>query len=117
MEGKDTIGASPPSPAMSVVAIVTAFPVPDHRTEVIRAFEAAIKQVHNEPGVELYALHEGTDRLVMIEKYASAEARSAHRRGAALAGLRSALEGKLCTELDVQVLAPHPAGNPQQGAL
>jgi hypothetical protein len=37
--------------------------------------------------------------------------------GAALAGLRSALEGKLSRELDAQVLVPHPAGNAQKGAL
>jgi quinol monooxygenase YgiN len=102
---------------MSVVAIVTAFPVPDHRAEVIAAFEAAIKRVHDEPGVELYALREEPDRLVMIEKYTSAQARSEHRAGAALAGLRSALEGKLSADLGVQVLVPHPAGNAQKGAL
>ena len=53
---------------MSVVVVVTAIPVPEHRTEVIKAFEAAIVRVHDEPGGELYALHEGRDRLVMIEK-------------------------------------------------
>jgi hypothetical protein len=36
---------------------------------VIAAVAAAIPRVHYEPGVELYALHEGSDRLVMIEKY------------------------------------------------
>jgi quinol monooxygenase YgiN len=81
------------------------------------AFEEAIVRVHDEPGVELYALHEGSDRLVMIEKYESAEARSEHSRGAPLADLRSALDGKLTTGLDVQVLEPHPAGNAQKGAL
>jgi hypothetical protein len=59
---------------MSVVIIVTAFPVPGHRAEVVAAFEAAITRVHDEPGVELYALHEGPDRLVMIEKYESEQA-------------------------------------------
>jgi quinol monooxygenase YgiN len=102
---------------MSVVVVVTAFPVPGHRAEVIAAFEAAIVQVHHEPGVELYALHEGRDRLVMIEKYESEQARSEHRNGAALAGLQSALEGKLTSALDAQVLVPHPAGNAQKGAL
>ena len=52
---------------MSVVLVATAFPVPEHRAEVIAACEAAITRVHDEPGVELYALHEGPDRLVMIE--------------------------------------------------
>lgn len=102
---------------MSIVVVVTAYPILEHRVEVIEAFEEAIVRVHDEPGVELYALHEGSDRLVMIEKYESAEARSEHSRGAALADLRSPLDGKLTTGLDVQVLEPHPAGNAQKGAL
>ena len=102
---------------MSVVVVVTAFPIPEHRAEVVVAFEAAIARVHDEPGVELYALHEGPDRLVMIEKYESEQARSEHRKGAALADLQSALQGKLSSGLDAQVLVPHPAGNAEQGAL
>jgi quinol monooxygenase YgiN len=80
---------------MSVVVVVTAFPIPEHRAEVVAAFEAAIARVHDEPGVDLYALHEGPDWLVMIEKHASEQARSEHAKGAALADLRSALQGKL----------------------
>ena len=102
---------------MSVVVVVTAFPVPEHRAEVVTAFEAAITRVHDEPGVELYALHEGRDRLVMIEKYESEEVRSEHLKGEALADLRAALQGKLTSGLDVQVLMPHPAGNAQKGAV
>jgi quinol monooxygenase YgiN len=67
---------------MSVVVIVTAFPAPEHRDKVIAAFETAITQVHSEPGVERYALHEGPDRLVMIEKYESEQARSEFDGGA-----------------------------------
>jgi quinol monooxygenase YgiN len=102
---------------VSVVVVVTAFPVPEHRAEVIAAFEEAITRVHDEPGVELYALYEGRDRLVMIEKYQSEQARSAHLNGAALAALRSALDGKLSSNLDAQVLIPHPAGNAHKSAL
>jgi quinol monooxygenase YgiN len=102
---------------MSVVVVVTAFPLPEHRAEVIAAFEAAITRVHGEPGIELYALHEGPDRLVMIEKYEPEQARSEHLQGAALASLRTALEGKLSSGLDAQVLVPHPVGNMQRGAL
>jgi quinol monooxygenase YgiN len=47
---------------MSVVVVVTAFPVPEHRAGVVAAFEEAITRVHDEPGVELYALHGGPDR-------------------------------------------------------
>jgi hypothetical protein len=77
----------------------------------------ACSRVHDEPGVELYPLHEGRDRLVMIEKYESEQARSKRLTGTALADLRSALAGKLSSGLDVQVLVPHPAGSARKGAL
>jgi quinol monooxygenase YgiN len=104
---------------MAVIVVATAFPVPEHREEVIAAFEAAETKVHaEEDGCELYALHEGPDgRLVMIEKYASDEAVAAHRAGDGLAGLVKGLQGKLSAPMDVQVLAPHPAGSPAKGAL
>ena len=103
---------------MAVIVVATAFPSPEHRAEVIAAFEAAIAQVHDEePGCELYALHEGKDRLVMIEKYASEEAVAEHRKGAGLAELIAALKGKLSAPMDVQILAPHPVGTPSKGAL
>jgi quinol monooxygenase YgiN len=104
---------------MAVIVVATAYPAPEHREEVIAAFEAAIEKVHaEEDGCELYALHEGSDgRLVMIEKYASDEAVAAHRAAAGLAGLRESLNGKMAAPMDVQVLAPHPAGSPAKGAL
>jgi quinol monooxygenase YgiN len=102
---------------MSVVVVVTALPLHERRDEVIAAFEAAIARVHHEPGVELYALHEGHDRLVMIEKYESEQARSEHLKGPALADLRAALDGTLSTGLEAQVLIPHPAGAARKGTL
>jgi len=103
---------------MAVIIVATAFPAAEHRAEAIAAFEAAMEKVHaEEDGCELYALHEGPDRLVMIEKYASDEAVAAHVAGAGLAALRGALDGKLSAPIDVQVLTPHPAGSPAKGAL
>ena len=102
----------------AVIVVATAFPIQEHRAEVVAAFEAAMAKVHSEePGCELYALHEGNDRLVMIEKYASQDAVDQHIKGAGLAGLRAALEGKLSSPIDVQVLVPHPAGSKDKGAL
>ena len=104
---------------MAVIIVATAFPAPEHREEVIAAFEAAIGKVHGEEdGCELYALNEGPDgRLVMIEKYADQDAVNAHVSGAGLAALRGDLDGKLAGQLDVQVLTPHPAGSPEKGGL
>ena len=102
---------------MSIVVVATAFPVAEHRADLIAACEEAIARVHDEPGVELYALHEGPDRLVMIEKYESEQALSEHSKGGALADLLSAFDGKLIGAIDVQILVPHPAGTARKGAL
>src|SRR6202051_1115590 len=104
---------------MAIVIVATAFPVPEHRDEVITAFETAEEKVHaTEDGCLLYALHEGPDgRLVMIEKYADQAAVDAHLKGDGLAALSPALKGKLAAPMDVQMLAPHTAGSADKGAL
>jgi quinol monooxygenase YgiN len=53
----------------------------------------------------------------MIEKYADDAAFAAHGKSGALAELRAALNGKLSGPMDVQVLAPHPAGSAEKGTL
>jgi quinol monooxygenase YgiN len=102
---------------MSVIVVATITPLPEHRDEVIAAFEQTIPAVHAEPGCELYSLNEKDDRLVMIEKWASAEALETHRTAQALAELAPKLAGKLAAGLDVQVLTARPAGTDAQGAL
>ena len=103
---------------MSVVVVATVVPVPEHRAELIEALEQTITAVQSDDqGCELYALHEGEDRLVMIEKWTTAEALATHGQGAALQALNRAFAGKLASEPDVQVLHPHPAGTAEQGTL
>jgi quinol monooxygenase YgiN len=90
----------------AVVVVATIRPLPEHRAEVIAAFEKAIAAVHADD-----------DRLVMIEKWASQDALDAHSRGTALAELGPALAGKTEGRSDIQVLCPRPAGTPEQGTL
>jgi quinol monooxygenase YgiN len=102
---------------MAVVVVATIRPVPDRRAEVIAALETVIAQVHAEDGCLLYALHEGADRLVIIEKWSSADALADHSRGAAVAELRKRLDGLVEGATDVQMLQPHPAGTADQGTV
>jgi quinol monooxygenase YgiN len=102
---------------VSVVVVATVFPLPEHRAEVIAAYTEAIPKVHAEDGCELYALNQAEDRLMMIEKWASREALGAHTQGAALAGLRSRLAGKITGPAEVIVLEAVPAGDPGKGRL
>jgi len=103
---------------MAVVVVATIRPVPDRRAEAIAAVKETVAQVHAEDdGCLLYALHEGPDRLVLIEKWTDAEALAAHGRGAAVASIPERMKGLVTGPSDVQVLHPHPAGNPEQGIL
>jgi quinol monooxygenase YgiN len=102
---------------VSVVVIATIHPLPEHRADVLAAFTDAIGQVHAEDGCELYALHEGPDRIVMVEKWASPQALKTHGTGPALQELGRRLDGKLSATLDVQVLTPLPAGDPTLGTV
>jgi quinol monooxygenase YgiN len=103
---------------MAVVVIATLRPLPDRRAEVIAVLDDVIARVHAEDeGCLLYALHEGPDRLVMVEKWSSPEALAAHGGGAAIAELGKRLNGLVDGGSDIQVLQPHPAGSPHQGTL
>lgn len=103
---------------MAVVVVATIRPFPDRRAEVIAAMEAVITRVHAEDdGCLLYALHEGPDRLVMIEKWRSEDALAAHLRAPALTELVGKLDGLLEAPADIQTLRSRPAGTPEQGVL
>lgn len=102
---------------MSIIVVATARPLPGHRDEVIAAFEQAIPLVHGEEGCEKYALHEGPDSLVMIERWADGDATKGHVAGEPFKALSAGLEGKLASDLEVLVLTPHPAGTAEQGQI
>jgi quinol monooxygenase YgiN len=85
--------------------------------EVIATITETVARVHEEDGCELYALHQADDRLVMVEKWASADALRAHSQGAALAAQSPRLAGKLTGPAEVIVLQAAPAGDPAKGQL
>lgn len=102
----------------SVVVVATVRPHPEERDAVMASFGAAIARVHAEDdGCELYALHDGGDHLVMIEKWTSRAALDAHARGGAVQELDAAVEGKLVVPTQVLVYTAVPAGSPAQGVL
>ena len=98
-----------------LVAIVT--PKPGKIDELAAVFTSIIPAVHDEPGCELYALHRNADKLVMIEKWADADALTAHGRSPALAKLGAKLADLAAEPMKLLVLEAVPAGDPAKGAL
>ncbi len=102
---------------MSVVVVATISPKPEHVDEVRQAVLETVPKVHEEPGCERYALHEGRGQLVMVEQWESPEALATHGKAEALTELSQRLEGKLTERPAVTVLTAVPAGDPAKGAL
>ncbi len=102
---------------MSVVVVATITPQPDHVDAVRKAILAAVPKVHAEPGCELYALHEGKDHFVMVERWESPEALKVHGTAEALTTLGGQLAGKLTGAPVVTRLTAVPAGDPVKGAV
>jgi quinol monooxygenase YgiN len=102
---------------VSIVVVATIYPQPEHRDAVIAAFRDAVPAVHREPGCALYALHEGPDRLVMIEQWESRQALEIHSKGDALRALNPRLKDKLAAETEVLVFDPLPVGDDERGRL
>ena len=105
---------------MSASVVVTAYfrPAPGQHDRVVEALRPAIAAVHEEPGCELYAIHDAPDgTIVMIEKWASVHELDDHGGGDAVRALNSSLDGLLATPVEVTRLVPLPAGTEEQGQL
>jgi quinol monooxygenase YgiN len=105
---------------MPTAVVVTAYfhPAPGKHDQVVEALRPAIAAVHEEPGCELYAIHDAPDgTIVMIEKWTSVGDLDDHGAGEAVRALNGSLEGLLASPTEVTRLAPLPAGNEDQGQL
>jgi quinol monooxygenase YgiN len=100
------------------VVIATFHPHPGKRDAVRAAVGVVIPDVHEEPGCELYALHEETGgHLVLIEKWTTRELWQEHLTLDPVKRLRASLEGLLESETQVLEMYGVQAGSSDQGEL
>ena len=84
----------------------------------MEALRPAIAAVHEEPGCQLYAIHDAPDgTIVMIEKWTSVGDLDDHGAGEAVRALNGSLQGLLASPTEVTRLVPLPAGSEDQGQL
>lgn len=102
---------------MPVVVVASFTAKPESVATVRAACIKAIETVHDEPGCELYSLHETGDTFVFIEQWADAEALKTHSTAPAIGVLLAAIGGHLAAAPDIKMLAPVPAGDPAKGQL
>jgi quinol monooxygenase YgiN len=63
------------------VLIATITPNSGQLDAVETVLKSLMQKVHDEDGCELYALHRGEDRFVLVEKWRDMAALEAHRSG------------------------------------
>jgi quinol monooxygenase YgiN len=100
------------------VVVVASFTAKPESTDTVRAAcVQAIEAVHDEPGCELYSLHQTGDTFVFVEQWADADALKAHGSAPAIGVLFGAIGEHLAGAPDIKMLEPIAAGDPAKGQL
>ena len=102
---------------MPVVVVATMTAKPDSVDTVRAACMRAIEAVHQEPGCELYALHENNGTFVFVEQWADPEALKTHSTAPAVGAMFTEIGPHLDEAPDIKMLQPVVAGDPAKGQL
>jgi quinol monooxygenase YgiN len=102
---------------MPVVVVATMTAKPESVDAVRDACKKAIEAVHDEPGCELYALHEADRTFVFVEQGADADALKTHSAAPAIGALFGAVGEHLDGAPDIKMLTPVVAGDAAKGQL
>ena len=105
-----------PSPN-PVIVVATMTAKPESVDTVRDACKQAIEAVHQEPGCELYSLHEADGTFVFVEQWADADALKVHSTAPAIGALFGAIGDHLDGAPDIKTLKPVVAGDPAKGQL
>lgn len=102
---------------MTVVVVATLTVKPESVDTVRDILTRAVKDVHDEPGCQLYSLHESGETFVFVEQWADADALKAHSTAPAVGAMFQAAGEHLAGAPDIKMLQPIPAGDPDKGQL
>jgi quinol monooxygenase YgiN len=100
------------------VVVVASFTVKPESVDAVReACQKAVTAVHEEPGCELYAVHEGDRTFVFVEQWADADALKTHSTAPGVTTLFGEIGEHLDGAPDIKMLQPIVAGDPAKGQV
>jgi quinol monooxygenase YgiN len=102
---------------MPVVVVATMTVKPESVDTARDILTSAVDQVHDEPGCQLYSLHQTGETFVFVEQWADEEALKAHSSAPTMGAMVKAIGEHLAGAPDIKMLQPIPAGDPDKGAL
>jgi quinol monooxygenase YgiN len=102
---------------MPVVVVATLTVKPESVDTVRDILTNAVEEVHDEPGCQLYSLHQSGETFVFVEQWADDEALKTHSTAPAIGKMFAAAGEHLAGAPDIKMLQPVPAGTLEQGVL
>jgi quinol monooxygenase YgiN len=102
---------------MPVTVVATLKIKPESVDTAREIMKKTIAEVHDEPGCDLYSLHETDGTFIFIEQWADADALQAHSAAPAVGALFSELADLLDGAPDIKVAQAVVAGHPSKGQL
>jgi len=102
---------------MPVVVVATMTVKPESVDTVRDILTAAVGEVHDEPGCQLYSLHQTGETFVFVEQWADPEALKAHSSAPAITKMFTSVGEHLAGPPDIKMLQPVPAGDSSKGQL
>jgi quinol monooxygenase YgiN len=102
---------------MPVVVVATMTVKPESVDSVRDILTRAVEEVHDEPGCQLYSLHQTGETFVFVEQWADPGALKAHSTAPAVTKMFTAAGEHLVGSPDIKMLEPVPAGDPDKGQL
>ena len=102
---------------MPVVVVATLTAKPDSVDAMREILTRTVKDVHDEPGCQLYSLHETGDTFVFVEQWADADALKTHSTAPAVSTMFKDAGEHLTGAPDIKILTPVLAGDPDKGVL
>ena len=102
---------------MPVVVVATLTAKPESVDTVRDILTTAAAEVHDEPGCELYSVHQSGETFVFVEQWADEDALKTHSTAPAVTKMFTAAGEHLAGAPDIKRLKPIPAGDPAKGQL
>ena len=102
---------------MPVVVVATLTAKPESVDTVRDILTSAVKEVHGEPGCQLYSLQQTGDTFVFVEQWADEDALKTPSTAPAVTKMFTTAREHLVGAPDIKMLQPIPAGDPDKGQL
>jgi quinol monooxygenase YgiN len=77
----------------------------------------SVEEVHDEPGCQLYSLHQTGETFVFVEQWADEDALKTHSAAPAVGKMFAAIGEHLAGSPDIKLLTPVVAGDPDKGQI